>query len=124
MKVISSTGTDVGGMDGSPNGVEGGTGTGVSYTAVTKQPRLKKRPPLKIPQEIIDEEIEGVVKIVIDINADGKVTAARVTRSLHPLADKACMKSWKKARFRPAVQDDEFVSITNFPRRCRFKSAG
>ena len=112
MKVLSGTGTGTG-SDGSPDGVEGGTG--ISYTAATKQPRLKKRPPLDIPQQIIDDEIEGVVKIVIDINEKGKVVAARVTKSLHPLADKACVKSWKKAVFRPAKQ--LFVCLSSRPPR-------
>ena len=96
--------------------------TAISYAAATKQPRLKKRPPLDIPQSVIAEGIEGIVKISIDITASGSVSKAKITQPLHPDADKACLSSWKSAIFRPAEQNGEPVAITNFPRRCRFKA--
>jgi len=101
---------------------EASASTAISYAAATKQPRLKKRPPLDIPQSIIENGIEGMVLIVIDIGADGAVTDARVTKSLAPEADLACLKSWKQAQFKPAEQAGNTVAITNFPRRCRFKA--
>lgn len=101
---------------------EASASTAISYAAATKQPRLKKRPPLDIPQSIIENGIEGTVLIVIDIGADGSVTDARVTKSLAPEADLACLKSWKQASFKPAEQAGNTVAITNFPRRCRFKA--
>ena len=96
--------------------------TAISYAAATKQPRLKKRPPLNIPQSIIDAEIEGTVQIAISIDETGAVTTARITKSLGAEADKACLESWKMAKFKPALQGDNAVAITNFPRRCRFKA--
>ena len=101
---------------------EASESTAISYAAATKQPRLKKRPPLDIPQSVIDDGIEGTVLIVIDIGADGSVTDARITKSLSPDADLACLKSWRQAKFKPAEQAGNTVAITNFPRRCRFKS--
>ena len=96
--------------------------TAISYAAATKQPRLKKRPPLEIPTSVIENGIEGTVKIVIDISADGLVINSKVTKNLSPDADKACLNSWNSAKFQPAKQGSETVSITNFPRRCRFKA--
>lgn len=96
--------------------------TAISYAAATKQPRLKKRPPLKIPQTVIDAGIEGTVQIVIDIDETGLVSDARIKKGLTSDADAACIASWKKAKFNPALQGDETVAITNFPRRCRFKA--
>ena len=96
--------------------------TAISYAAATKQPRLKKRPPLKIPQTVIDAGIEGTVQIVIDIDEIGLVSDARIKKSLTADADAACIESWKQAKFTPALQGDETVAVTNFPRRCRFKS--
>jgi protein TonB len=101
---------------------EASESTAISYAAATTQPRLKKRPPLEVPQSVIDNGIEGTVQIVISINADGSVSDAKVTKKLHPDADHACLKSWKQAKFKPAKQGDAPVSITNFPRRCRFKA--
>lgn len=96
--------------------------TAISYAAATKQPRLKKRPPLTIPQSIIDAGIEGTVQIVIDIDETGIVVATRITKGLTADADQACLDSWKSAQFKPALQGEEPVAITNFPRRCRFKA--
>ena len=96
--------------------------TAISYAAATKQPRLKKRPPLQIPQSIIDAGIEGTVQIVIDIDETGLVSDARIKKGLTAEADASCIESWKKAKFNPALQGDAAVAITNFPRRCRFRA--
>lgn len=96
--------------------------TAISYAAATTQPRLKKRPPLDIPKSVIDAGIEGTVQIVIDIDSEGLVSDARILKSLTPEADAACLESWMQAKFSPATQGDEPVSVTNFPRRCRFKA--
>ena len=88
--------------------------------SVLKQPRLRKRPQLDTPQTIIDAGVDGRVSIVIDITENGSVSAARIKKSLHPDADSACLKSWLRAKFNPAVQDGSPVAVTNFPRRCRF----
>ena len=96
MAVKSTAATSFGGTsDGTSEG--GGEpesfGVGISYTSATKQPRLKKRPPLKIPESIKKDGIEGIVKIVIDIDETGVVVAARIKRSLRSDADQACLAS-------------------------------
>ena len=96
--------------------------TAISYAAATKQPQLKKRPPLEIPEIIKKEGIEGTVKIVIDIDETGLVANTRLIKGLHPDADVACLESWKKAIFTPAMQGENPVAVSNFPRRCRFQS--
>ena len=75
--------------------------TAISYAAATKQPRVKKRPKLDIPDIVKKEGIEGSVKIVIDIDETGKVTDTRLLKGLHPDADQACLRSWKTAIFSP-----------------------
>ena len=112
-----SDGTESGGGSES-----GGLENGVSFASVSKQPRLKKRPPLIIPESVKEKGIEGTVKIVIDIDEKGIVVAARVKKSLDPEADAACLKSWKKATFQPAQQDGTPVGVRNFPRRCRYRA--
>ena len=96
--------------------------TSISYAAATKQPKLKKRPPLDIPEVLKKEGIEGTVKIVIDIDDSGNVSESRLIKGLHPEADKACLESWKKAIFIPAQQGKNPVGVSNFPRRCRFQA--
>ena len=101
---------------------EAAESTAISYAAATKQPKLKKRPPLDIPDAVKEEGIEGTVKITIDIDSTGAVVATALVSSLHPEADKACLESWKKAKFQPAEQAGEAVTVRGFPRRCRFKA--
>ena len=97
--------------------------TAIPFASATTQPRLKRRPQLKIPDSVKEQGIEGVVKIVINISNTGRVTRAKVTRSLSPDADKACLESWKKAKFQPAKKGDQPTAVSNFPRRCRYKAA-
>lgn len=101
---------------------EAANSTAISYAAATKQPKLKKRPPLTIPDIIKKEGIEGTVKITIDIDSTGIVINTKLVTALHPEADKACLDSWKKAKFQPAEQAGEAVTVRGFPRRCRFKA--
>ena len=65
---------------------------------------------------------DALQRCISTIHENGAVAAARIKKSLHPDADKACLESWKKAKFQPAQQDGEPIGVRNFPRRCRFKS--
>ena len=38
-----------------------------------------------------------------------------IKKGLTADADTACLESWKKAKFNPALQGEETVAITNFP---------
>ena len=96
--------------------------TAISYASATKQPKLKKRPKLEIPDIVKQEGIEGTVRIVIDIDETGAVSDTRLIKGLHPEANQACLESWKTAIFQPALQGTAPVAISNFPRRCRFQA--
>jgi len=93
----------------------------VPYTSATTQPRLIERPPLNVPAEVIEQGIEGVVKLVIDIDTEGNVSSTRITRSLSTQADESCQASWRQARFKPGMQDETPVAIQGLPRTCRFQ---
>lgn len=122
LSVRAGTTLQTGASDKTLSITEAKESTAISYAAATKQPRLQKRPPLSVPQSIIDENIEGSVEIVIDIGVDGRVTDARVVKSVHVDADNACLSSWKQAVFQPALQESTPIAVTNFPRKCRFES--
>jgi len=101
---------------------EASNSTAIPFSAATTQPRLKNRPPLAVPDAVKEAGIEGVVRVVLQIAADGDVTDVAVTTSLSPEADEACVESWMQARFKPGMQGDTPVPIINFPRRCRFEA--
>ena len=96
--------------------------TSIPYAAATVQPRLKIKPDLAVPDEIKDNNIEGVVKVALDIAADGTVTAVRVTSGLGYGADEACAAAWAQARYKPAMRGDQPIGVTNVPQRCTFKA--
>ncbi|MEL6345006.1 MAG: TonB family protein, partial [Myxococcota bacterium] len=69
-----------------------------------------------------EANLEGTVKAAIDIDDTGKVIDVRILSGLTAAADAACVKTLSGCSFRPGKQDDTPVTITNFPRRCRFKA--
>ena len=75
-----------------------------------------------MPDAVKEAELEGSVSVVVDIGVNGAVTAVRITKSLSPEADDACVRSWMNAKFKPGKQGDTAVPVVNFPRRCRFKA--
>jgi len=61
---------------------------------------------LKYPQAAVEQGIQGTVQVSFVIEKDGKVTNAKVVRSVHPLLDEEALKvvsaspKWKAARVR------------------------
>ncbi len=96
----------------------------ISYTATTTRPKCRK-PPLNeitVPPEIREQGIEGTVHVQLDISATGKVEAVRVTRPIHPVADRACASMWRRARCKPGKQGDTPVPVLQIPHRCTYKA--
>lgn len=98
-------GGTVGGVIG---GVIGGTGDGpvVDYD---QAPRLLHQIRPQYPQEAFVKKIEGTVDLEIVIDASGRVSNARVTRSI-PLLDEAAVTCVKQWRFSPAIKNGRPVA--------------
>lgn len=94
----------------------------IPYSAATSQPVLRFRPPLEVPDELKANGVEGSVEVVLDIDADGKVSRVTLAKGLGYGADEACIKAWQTAKFKPAKQGDTPVPVTNMPQRCTFKA--
>lgn len=113
----SETGSDLGTPEGMEDGVEGGEvggvpggilggvvgGTGDIVLDYDRPPQPVKLTRPTYPQEAFVKKIEGVVEVEIVIDASGRVTRARVVKSIPALdaAALACVREWV---FAPAVK--------------------
>lgn len=93
----------------------------VAFSAVTRQPRVRNKPPLQVPDSVQALELEGTVSVLVDVDAQGEVTGVSVAQGLHPDADRACVAAWRGASFAPAMQGDRPVAVRNAPYRCRIE---
>jgi len=93
----------------------------VSYATVTTRPRCKK-PPLVVPDAVVEAGIEGTVRVSMDLDSDGKVFQVRVVRSLSPEADAACVQAWTAAKCKPARQEGGTVGVTGMPHKCTYRA--
>jgi len=72
---------------------------------LTRPPRLIKFVPATYPAEVQKKGIAGTVELTIDIDAQGKVTAAEVASSPDPDLAAAAVAAVKQFRFAPAEVD-------------------
>lgn len=93
----------------------------VAFSAVTRQPRVKSKPPLTVPDSVQSLRLEGLVQVLVDIDDEGRVVEVRLAQGLHPDADRACLDAWRGAAFAPAMQGDRPVGVRNAPYRCRIE---
>jgi protein TonB len=107
-------GVEGGVVGGVPGGVIGGVigGTGdIPIMDYDTPPRLIKQTRPIYPQDAFIKKIEGVVEVEILIDASGRVSRARVMRSV-PLLDQAAIETVKQWVFAPAVKGGRPVPTT------------
>jgi protein TonB len=107
-------GVEGGVVGGVPGGVIGGVigGTGdIPIMDYDTPPRLIKQTRPIYPQDAFIKKIEGVVEVEILIDATGRVSRARVMRSV-PLLDQAAIETVKQWVFAPAVKGGRPVATT------------
>ncbi len=93
----------------------------VSWAAATSPPRCP-RPALEAPATVKKAGIQGSVEVLLDVGADGKIDAARVTRPLHPDADAACLAAWSAVRCTPGKVGNDAVGVAGLPHTCTFRA--
>ena len=70
------------------------------------QARWTRRIIENYPSRALRREIEGTVGVSVTVNADGRVSGCRVTRSADPILDEAaCDDLTRYGRFNPALDD-------------------
>jgi protein TonB len=107
-------GVEGGVVGGVPGGVIGGVigGTGdIPVMDYDTPPRLIKQTRPVYPQDAFIKKIEGVVEVEILIDATGRVSRARVMRSV-PLLDQAAIETVKQWVFSPAIKGGRPVATT------------
>jgi protein TonB len=80
--------------------------------------KIKIKPMMEVPQEAKDANVEGHISVLIDIDAEGRVTSAQVQKGLGHGTDEACVAAWLKARFRPASRCGTPVPMNGVPQGC------
>lgn len=90
-----------------------------AWAAVATRPKMVFQPVFIAPDEARKANAEGTVQVRLDIDDTGAVT--RVTIVSTPLGygiEAACGSAWRKARFKPAMQDGRAVAVTGMPQYC------
>jgi protein TonB len=95
----------IGGLPGgTPGGLPGGTGMSLSPVAdYDAPPRIIRQTRPRYPQDAFVQKIEGTVVVEIVIDRSGRVSQARVIRSV-PLLDAAAIDAVREWVFEPAVR--------------------
>ncbi|MDP2311201.1 MAG: energy transducer TonB [Pseudomonadota bacterium] len=88
------------------------------YTAVTKAPRLQWSPMMDVPDEARKANVKGIVKVLLDLDAKGKVTRVQIVHGLGFGVDEACVAAYRKSQWKPAEQDGVAVAVIGVPESC------
>jgi protein TonB len=94
---------------------------GVSWAAATAAPKCPK-PALETPAAVKKAGLQGSVEVVLDVGADGRVGDVRVTRSLSPEADAACVAAWASVKCSAGKVGNDAVAVTGLPHTCTFRA--
>lgn len=88
------------------------------YASVTTPPRVRVRAQLEVPAEAVKNEVEGEIRVSLDVGADGKVVEVRVLSDLGFGTGEACAAAWRRSRFVAATLDGAPVAVTGMPQLC------
>ncbi|MBL8751973.1 MAG: energy transducer TonB [Planctomycetes bacterium] len=98
----------------------GGTGSGGELDATVQQafslgdldqkPRAVFQQEPVYPQEMRGKKVEGVVSVLFQVGADGKVSELRVEKSSHPAFEKPAMDAVRQWKFEPGMKAGQKVT--------------
>ena len=91
-------------------------------STVTTQPRHCTRPPVQVPQEAIDAEYEGTIRMTLDLDIQGHVTSVAFLERAGFGVEQACRAAALQIRCKPAQQNGQPVPVTGMPHRCTIKA--
>jgi protein TonB len=109
-----------------PPGVPGGTGTGPATSAprITRRPEVEFEATASYPEEARREQVSGVVVLVVQVLASGRVGTVRIKPGTDPGygLGRAAVEAMRRFRFSPALdQDGRPVGYTIESYRFRFE---
>lgn len=83
----------------------------VSAVTVTDAPKFKKRVKPKITKEIKENSVEGVIKVKVLVDIDGKVKKAFAKNDLGFGSKEAAIEACLQMEFSPAKRGEELVAV-------------
>jgi len=83
----------------------------VSTTTVTKAPRFKKRAKPAYTEAMLEHKVEGVVRVKVLVDVDGKVKKALALNDIGFTAAKQAIQASLQMEFFPAQRGDEPVAV-------------
>ncbi len=83
----------------------------VSATTVTVAPRFKKRVKPEYSKVMLENKIEGVIKVKVLVDVDGKIKKARALNDLGFGSKEIAVQACFKMLFEPAMRDEEPVAV-------------
>ena len=83
----------------------------VSATTVTSAPSFKRRVRPEYTEEMLANEVEGVVRVKILVDIDGKVKKAKALNDPGFGAAKQALEACLKMEFKPAMRGDQPVAV-------------
>ncbi len=98
---------DVRGFTG---GGAGGGGASGSAQGFTEEPKVIKSHKPSYPRDMVRGEVEGTVRLAVQVLPSGRVGEVRVLRSVHPQLDAAAVAAARRFRYRPARRAGEKVA--------------
>ena len=96
--------------------------TSLPFASVTVRPKLRNAPPVQVPQEAIDEGIEGTWTMTLTISAKGRVSDLKIPQAIGYGIDAACRNAWLASRWKPGEKDGTPVAVTGLPYKCQIKA--
>ncbi|MBN1602116.1 MAG: energy transducer TonB [Chitinispirillaceae bacterium] len=83
----------------------------VSTTTVTKAPRFKKVAKPEYTKDMVDNKIEGVVKLKVLVDIDGKIKKATVLSDIGFNSAQQALAATKEMEFEPAMRGEDAVAV-------------
>ncbi len=107
-KLGNTLNKDVDSLQATPEDLKGKI---VSTTTVDKPPRIRKRVKPEYTPEMLENRIEGAVRMRVLIDIDGKVKEATALNDLGFGASERAVAACKKMEFEPALRDGQAVAV-------------
>lgn len=120
LRVATGETASVGAGNGAPEGDGGGSSR--PYGVVAVPPRLKWEPPaLDVPEEARKAQVAGTIEVLLDVDASGAVSRARILKDLGFGTGEACAAEWRRSKWKPGEQDGQPVAVTGIRKTCTIR---
>ncbi len=105
-----SSGGRIGGMGKAGDSLDEKLEQAFSLSEIDQRPRAVFQSAPAYPSEMRGKKVEGVVSVILVVDAAGKVTSARVEKTNHPAFSQPALDAVRQWKFEPAVKGGQRVS--------------